>query len=191
MISVLNPSGRAHHDRLHGMLRCHQCAEVSSSHCAICTGGGGAGFEPGSFARCTCRRPRISSRCCRFFFSPTGCAACLVSADPKGLGIDGFLALRIPETSHLILLCGKFAKWVSTCISPGQVPTAISKAMKEAGAYIKRPGKSRSHIVLWAVHPGGRTVSGCGRKKDWNCVEDSPRSSSEVLFNSVIRPLKP
>ncbi|MGA2050732.1 MAG: type III polyketide synthase, partial [Terracidiphilus sp.] len=37
-----------------------------------------------------------------FLVFADGCAASLVSAEPKGLAIDSFLALNIPSTSHLI-----------------------------------------------------------------------------------------
>jgi alpha-pyrone synthase len=90
-----------------------------------------------------------------FLLFADGCAGCLVSAEPIGLGIDSFLALRIPETSHLItwrIREGGFDMQLS-----GQVPAEISRAMKEIGRNITR-GEDPLSMDLWAVHPGGRTI---------------------------------
>ena len=61
----------------------------------------------------------------------------------------------------------------------GQVPTAISKAMKEVGSQIT-PGKNVHDIDLWAVHPGGRTVLDAV-EKGLELREDSLRPSRDVL----------
>lgn len=90
-----------------------------------------------------------------FLLFADGCAACLVSAKPKGLGIDSFLALRIPDTSHLITW--KIRERGFDMHLSGQVPSEISRGMKEVGQQIIR-GKDPLHMDLWAVHPGGRTV---------------------------------
>ena len=106
-----------------------------------------------------------------------GCAACLVSGNPVGLGIDSFLALRIPETSHLITWTIRemgFDMHLS-----GQVPTEIAKAMKEAGSQITL-GKDPLTVDLWAVHPGGRTVLDAV-EKGLGLRENSLRPSREVL----------
>lgn len=84
-----------------------------------------------------------------------GCAACLVSARPVGLGIENFLALRIPETSHLITW--KIRELGFDMHLSGQVPAEISRAMKEIGSHVTR-GEDPLAFDLWAVHPGGRTV---------------------------------
>jgi len=90
-----------------------------------------------------------------FLLFADGCAACLVSARPTGLGIDSFLALRIPETSHLITW--KIRERGFDMYLSGQVPAEISRAMKEIGQHVTR-GEDPLHIDLWAVHPGGRTI---------------------------------
>ncbi len=112
-----------------------------------------------------------------FLLFADGCAACVVSAKPVGLGIDSFLALRIPETSHLITW--KIREMGFDMHLSGQVPTEISKAMREIGGQIT-PGKNRSEIDLWAVHPGGRTVLDAV-EKGLGLQEDSLRPSREVL----------
>ena len=112
-----------------------------------------------------------------FLLFADGCAACLVSANPTGLGIDSFLALRIPETSHLITW--KIREMGFDMHLSGQVPAEISKAMKEVGTQIT-PGKNPLEIDLWAVHPGGRTILDAV-EKGLGLREDSLRPSREVL----------
>ena len=90
-----------------------------------------------------------------FLVFADGCAACLVSAEPRGLAIDSFLALTIPNTSHLITWRIRglgFDMQLS-----GQVPAAIGAALKECGPRVTH-GAGGHPIELWAVHPGGRTV---------------------------------
>jgi alpha-pyrone synthase len=90
-----------------------------------------------------------------FLLFADGCAATLVSAEPRGLAIDSFLAVCLPETSHLItwkIRDAGFDMHLS-----GQVPGEIKRTMKEAGAQVTR-GRDPLGIDLWAVHPGGRTI---------------------------------
>jgi alpha-pyrone synthase len=112
-----------------------------------------------------------------FLLFADGCAACLVSANPAGLSIDSFRALRIPETGHLITW--KIREMGFDMHLSGQVPSEISKAMKEVGPLIT-PGKDPLEIDLWAVHPGGRTVLDAV-EKGLGLREDSLRQSREVL----------
>jgi alpha-pyrone synthase len=90
-----------------------------------------------------------------FLLFADGCAAALVSARPIGLGLDSFLALRIPATSHLITW--RIRELGFDMHLSGQVPAEIARAMKEVGHNITR-GEDPLHFGLWAVHPGGRTV---------------------------------
>jgi predicted naringenin-chalcone synthase len=90
-----------------------------------------------------------------FLLFADGCSACLVSAEPRGLAIDSFLAVELPESSHLItwrIGDGGFDMHLS-----GQVPGEIKRAMKDVGAQVTR-GRDPQGIDLWAVHPGGRTI---------------------------------
>jgi alpha-pyrone synthase len=112
-----------------------------------------------------------------FLLFADGCAACLVSGKPVGLGIDSFLALRIPETSHLITW--KIREMGFDMHLSGQVPAEIAKAMREVGGQIT-PGKNPLEIDLWAVHPGGKTVLDAV-EKGLGLREDSLRPSREVL----------
>lgn len=90
-----------------------------------------------------------------FLLFADGCAATLVSAEPRGLAMDSFLAVCLPETSHLItwrIRDAGFDMHLS-----GQVPGEIKRAMKEGGAQVTR-GRDPLSVDLWAVHPGGRTI---------------------------------
>lgn len=105
-----------------------------------------------------------------FLLFADGCAACVVSAEPRGLAIDSFLAVNLPETSHLItwrIRDGGFDMQLS-----GQVPAEIKRTLKGAGREVTR-GRDPHSIDLWAVHPGGRTVL--------DAVEQGLELSPEVL----------
>ena len=62
--------GGANHDRVHGVLRSHQCAEVCPSHRAICAGCCRAHPEPGALHAAPAGDAGIWSRCCRSCFLP-------------------------------------------------------------------------------------------------------------------------
>jgi alpha-pyrone synthase len=90
-----------------------------------------------------------------FLVFADGCAASLVSAEPHGLAIDSFLALQIPETSHLITW--RIGELGFDMHLSGQVPGEIGGALRQLGSQITR-GKDPLGIDLWAVHPGGRSI---------------------------------
>jgi predicted naringenin-chalcone synthase len=111
-----------------------------------------------------------------FMLFADGCAASLISARPCGVAIDSFLAVIIPETSHLITW--RIGDLGFDMHLSGEVPGEISRALKEVGSQLTR-GRS---IDLWAVHPGGRTIldaveSGLGLSAE------ALSSSREVLLN--------
>ena len=84
-----------------------------------------------------------------------GCAAYLVSAEPIGLAIDSFLAVRLPDTHQLITW--RIGQQGFDMVLSGQVPGELRRGLAEAGSRITRGADPRS-IDLWAVHPGGRTI---------------------------------
>jgi len=90
-----------------------------------------------------------------FLLFADGCAACLVSAEPRGLGINSFLAVCLPDTSHLITW--RIREMGFDLHLSGEVPAEIRRALKEAGSQITR-SKDPLEIDVWAVHPGGRTI---------------------------------
>ncbi len=97
-----------------------------------------------------------------FLVFADGCAASLVSAKPQGLAIDSFLAVKIPDTSHLITW--RIGELGFDMHLSGEVPGEIGRALKESGTEITR-GQSPESIDLWAVHPGGRSILDCGGKR--------------------------
>ena len=84
-----------------------------------------------------------------------GCAACLVTAEPKGLSLDSFNAVLAEGTRDLItwnIRNSGFDMRLS-----GQVPTAIQDALSAHTNAILE-GAPVGAIDVWAVHPGGRSV---------------------------------
>ena len=90
-----------------------------------------------------------------FLLFADGCAACLVSGEPNGLAIDSFLAINVPNTSHLITW--RIREFGFDMQLSGQVPGEIGNALKELGSDVTR-GRDPRSIDLWAVHPGGRSI---------------------------------
>jgi alpha-pyrone synthase len=90
-----------------------------------------------------------------FLLFADGCSACLVSAQETGLALDSFLAVGIPETSHLITW--RIREVGFDMQLSGKVPGELCRALKDIGGKITR-GKDPLSIDLWAVHPGGRTI---------------------------------
>ena len=90
-----------------------------------------------------------------FLLFGDGCAAALVSAEPRGVVLDSFHAALVPQTADLI-------RWhireqgFDMRLS-GAVPGAIRGALARARGDILS-GRGARDIALWAVHPGGRTV---------------------------------
>jgi alpha-pyrone synthase len=112
-----------------------------------------------------------------FLLFADGCSASLVSAEPKGLAIDSFLAVGLPESSHLItwrIGDGGFDMHLS-----GQVPGEIKRAMKDVGCKMTR-GRDLQSIDLWAVHPGGRTILDAV-EQGLELPPDSLRFSRDIL----------
>lgn len=108
-----------------------------------------------------------------FLLFADGCASCLVSAEPAGLAIDSFLALQIPESSHLITW--RIRELGFDMHLSGQVPATLRRALEGLGSEIVR-GKDPVSIDLWAVHPGGRTIL--------DAVEKGLRLQPEALSDS-------
>jgi alpha-pyrone synthase len=88
-----------------------------------------------------------------FLLFADGCAAALVTADPKGVEISSFHATLVPDTRELI-------RWHIgdqgfDMMLSGAVPGAIRQALTNSRDEILGDAND---IELWAVHPGGRTV---------------------------------
>lgn len=84
-----------------------------------------------------------------------GCAAALVSAEPRGLALHRFAAGRIPETKDQItwrIMASGFEMTLA-----GEVPATIAKGLPACIPEVLG-GHRASDVALWAVHPGGRSV---------------------------------
>ena len=90
-----------------------------------------------------------------FLLFADGCSAALVSGNEEGLALDSFLAVGIPETSHLITW--RIRELGFDMQLSGKVPGELCRALQNAGTTITR-GENPLSIDLWAVHPGGRTI---------------------------------
>jgi len=90
-----------------------------------------------------------------FLVFADGCAAYLVSAQPRGLALDSFLSLSIPATNHLITW--RIGEQGFDMQLSGKLPAELRNGVAVAGSQIVR-GNNPSSIDLWAVHPGGRTI---------------------------------
>lgn len=112
-----------------------------------------------------------------FLLFADGCAASLVTAEPRGLAMDSFLAVNLPDTSHLItwrIRDGGFDMQLS-----GQVPGEIKRTLNHAGRTVTR-NRDPEEIELWAVHPGGRTVLDAV-EQGMGLAPDALRFSRDVL----------
>jgi alpha-pyrone synthase len=88
-----------------------------------------------------------------FLLFADGCAAALVSADPKGVEISSFQSALVPDTQELIRW--HIGRQGFDMILSGAVPGAIRSALTHSRDEILG---GANDIDLWAVHPGGRTV---------------------------------
>lgn len=90
-----------------------------------------------------------------FLIFGDGCAAALVTAEPRGLELERFHAIFIPETADLITWHIRdlgFDMGLSA-----RVPGTLGEGLRASAGSILN-GTPREAIDLWAVHPGGRAV---------------------------------
>ena len=88
-----------------------------------------------------------------FLLFADGCAAALISAEPKGAEISSFQSALVPDTQELIRW--HIGRQGFDMILSGGVPSAIRNALTNLRDEILG---GANDIDLWAVHPGGRTV---------------------------------
>jgi alpha-pyrone synthase len=90
-----------------------------------------------------------------FLIFADGCAAALVSAEPRGLRLDRFASAMLREGADLITW--RIGGTGFDMHLSGEVPAALSRTLPTHAASLagQRP---RDEIVHWAVHPGGRSI---------------------------------
>ena len=84
-----------------------------------------------------------------------GCAASLVTSEPRGLRLDRFFVMV--DREHQELMSWRIDDTGFDMVLSGQVPAAIHRALTDNQGDVL-DGKRREEIDLWAVHPGGRSI---------------------------------
>ena len=84
--------GRAHHRRLHGLLRRGERAEARPPYRALGAATRRCWWSIWNFPACICRKQWELEKMLSFLLFGDGCGACLVSAEPVGLALDRFHA---------------------------------------------------------------------------------------------------
>ena len=84
-----------------------------------------------------------------------GCAASLITAEPKGFAMDSFRSVLIPETRDLITWRIRGVGF--DMLLSGKVPAEIGKALAVSGEKVLGD-RHKDDIKLWGVHPGGKSV---------------------------------
>ena len=88
-----------------------------------------------------------------FLLFADGCAAALISADPKGVAMESFQAALVPDTRELIQW--HIRQQGFDMVLSGAVPGVIRAALTGSRDAILG---GANDVDLWAVHPGGRSV---------------------------------
>jgi predicted naringenin-chalcone synthase len=84
-----------------------------------------------------------------------GCAAALITAEPRGFLLDSFHTLVAPEAREL--MTWRIHDDGFDMVLSGQVPGAIQQTLAKRIDDILA-GRAVRDVDLWAVHPGGRSV---------------------------------
>ncbi len=112
-----------------------------------------------------------------FLVFSDGCAASLISAEPKGFAMDSFRAVLIPDTRELITWRIRGVGF--DMLLSGQVPGQIANALATTGGDVL--GKfSKDDIALWGVHPGGKSILDAV-ERGLDLPSDALTASREVL----------
>ena len=90
-----------------------------------------------------------------FLLFADGCAASLVTAEPKGIALDSFRAVLVPDSREL--MAWNIRDLGFDMVLSGKVPRAIHDALRASAHDIVGPGPVGA-VDLWAVHPGGHSI---------------------------------
>jgi predicted naringenin-chalcone synthase len=108
-----------------------------------------------------------------FLVFADGAAASLITSQERGLALDSFEAMMVPDTRELITW--KIRNRGFDMLLSGQVPGELSRALQKSELM-----GMRQDIDLWAVHPGGRSVLDAV-EKGLELSSDALAASREVL----------
>lgn len=90
-----------------------------------------------------------------FLLFSDGCAAALISAEPRGLELEKFYATVLPEAAD------QMAWYIRDLgfdmVLSSRIPNSVAGALRLASSQILS-GAHPEEFDLWAVHPGGRAV---------------------------------
>lgn len=87
-----------------------------------------------------------------FLLFADGCTASLIRADNKGLALDDFRAVPVPQTKEMI--SWRIGDMGFNMELSSRIPGELRRVMKERAADLNPEGQ----VELWAVHPGGRAI---------------------------------
>jgi alpha-pyrone synthase len=90
-----------------------------------------------------------------FLLFGDGCAACLVTSEPRGIALDSFRAVLVPDTGDLITW--HIREFGFDMVLSGRVPGVIRRALRGCKDEILG-GAPAGAIGNWAVHPGGSSI---------------------------------
>jgi alpha-pyrone synthase len=108
-----------------------------------------------------------------FLVFADGAAASLITGRERGLALDSFKALVVPETKGLITW--KIRDLGFDMLLSGQVPGELGRVLHEGELMAERDS-----VDLWAVHPGGRSILDAV-EKGLELPKDALAASREVL----------
>ena len=90
-----------------------------------------------------------------FLLFSDGCAVSLVSAEPRGIELQGFHCAILPKTSdHIAWHIGEHG---FDMVLSGKVPSALANGLPSIMPMVLG-SMLQENIAHWAIHPGGRTV---------------------------------
>lgn len=84
-----------------------------------------------------------------------GCAASLVTSEPRGLKLDRFFVLV--DSDNKELMSWRIDDIGFDMVLSGKVPAAIQRSLADNRGDVL-DGKPADQIDLWAVHPGGKSI---------------------------------
>jgi predicted naringenin-chalcone synthase len=90
-----------------------------------------------------------------FLLFADGCAAALISSEPKGLSIERFYATVLPEAADQ--MAWHIRDLGFDMVLSSRIPASVGEAIRRASDAILA-GLKPKDIELWAVHPGGRAI---------------------------------